>query len=69
MIRPLLHHPDALVPVLTARVGTADGIVVAMRKLALDGIRIPAAHLVEQRRSQRPKAVAGHLVLREAHAP
>lgn len=41
MVGPVLHHPDALVPIFAARVGAAHGVVVAMGKLPLDCVGMP----------------------------
>lgn len=41
MVRPVLHHADTLVPIFSPRVSTAHGVVVAVGKLALDGVGMP----------------------------
>jgi hypothetical protein len=54
--------------VLCEVVGCADRVALCMCKLALDDLMVPAL-FVQQRRRHAPKAVAGHLIFRLAHAP
>jgi hypothetical protein len=68
IIRPSLHHFASLRKVLCEVVGCADRVALCMCKLALDDLMVPAL-FVQQRRRHAPKAVAGHLIFRLAHAP
>lgn len=50
IIGPNLHHLNALIPELRGmHIRPADVVLFHVRELPLDGIRIPATHLVEQR--------------------
>ena len=64
--RPPGHHPNALIPKVGAGIGTADTVVIDMGQLAFDGVGVPEAALVKDRRSGRTKAVCGHFLLLEA---
>src|SRR5208337_157311 len=65
-VRPPRHHPDSLVPEVSASVGAADAVGVDMRQLTLDRIRVPKAAFVQNGRGGRTEAVRRHLVLFEA---
>ena len=67
IVRPTLHHPDPLIPVLAARVGAADVIGLGMAKLALDCVGIPAALFVQQCAGHGAEAVRGHRGAIEPH--
>ncbi len=41
MIRPPLHHPYPLIPMLATGVGAAHIVALDMGKLAFDGVRVP----------------------------
>jgi len=66
IVRPVLHHFNALVPIFAARISPSDLIGIHVSKLALDRVGIPLPHSVEQRGNHRPEAVRGHLVGRVA---
>ena len=69
VIRPMLHHSNPLIPVLASRVGPANGIRLRVGKLALNCVRVPSAHFVQQSGRHRAEAMCGHLILFVAHPP
>lgn len=69
MLGPVAHHAHTFFPILSACVGAAHGIVVAMRKLTLDCVGMPKAHFVEQGRRHGPEAMPGHLMLGISQSP
>lgn len=48
MIRPPLHHLDALLPMLAPQIGTAHVVVFHMSQLSFDRVRMPFSAFVEQ---------------------
>src|SRR3546814_11783609 len=49
IVGPMLHHADALIPIFASRVDTAGRLGIEMGELPLDRLRVPHAHLVEER--------------------
>src|SRR3546814_5282230 len=49
IVGPMLHHFDALVPVTPSSICASNVIAFNMRKLALDGVRVPFSHFIEKR--------------------
>src|SRR3546814_7738641 len=58
----MLHHADALIPIFASRVDTAGRICIEMGELPLDRIRVPHAHLVEERGCCRSETMRRHLL-------
>ena len=48
IIRPPLHHLDALLPMLAPQIGTAHVVVFHMSQLSFDRVRMPFSAFVEQ---------------------
>ena len=69
VIRPVPHHPDALIPMSAARIGSSDIIGFDMGQLALDGVRMPLAHFVQKRAGGGPEPMGRHLVFPETQPP
>src|SRR3546814_4252959 len=64
----MLHHADALIPIFASRVDTAGRIGIEMGELPLDRIRVPHAHLVEERGCCRSEPMRRHLLAAIAEA-
>src|SRR3546814_19033800 len=64
----MLHHADALIPIFASRVDTAGRIGIEMGELPLDRIRVPHAHLVEERGCCRSEPMRRHLLAAIADA-
>lgn len=62
IVRPPLHHLHALVPIFTSGISPPHLVGVDMRELSFDCVRVPFAHLVEERSGHRPETMRGHLV-------
>ncbi len=69
IITPPLGHLDALIPVVSAIVDTANSVAVSVRERPFDGIGVPEPALVEHGRCGRAQPVRRHFVLGEAHTP
>src|SRR5487761_1457140 len=69
VVSPPLHHRHAFVPMLATGIGRADAIAFDMGKLALDGVWMPLAGLIQEARCRRAKAVAGRLGLGISQPP
>lgn len=66
IVRPIPHHPDTLVPMGAARIGSSNIIGFDMGQLARDGVRMPLAHFVQKRAGCGPEPMGRHLVFPEA---
>src|SRR3546814_20017214 len=55
IVGPMLHHFDALVPVTPSSICASNVIAFNMRKLALDGVRVPFSHFIEKSAGRCPK--------------
>src|SRR3546814_409921 len=63
IVGPMLHHFDALVPVTPSSICASNVIAFNMRKLALDGVRVPFSHFIEKRAGRCPKPMGGNFRL------
>jgi hypothetical protein len=63
MICPPRHHPNALVPKIAAKIGSADVIVFDVSELTLDSISVPFTAFVGQRAECRAETVRRVFVL------
>src|SRR3546814_14770552 len=58
----MLHHADALIPIFASRVDTAGRLGIEMGELPPERIRVPHAHLVEERCRCRSEPMRRHLL-------
>src|SRR3546814_8528282 len=61
IIRPELHHANALAPMLAPKIGAPNIIALHMRELTLNCIGLPFPAFIEQAAGHRPEPVAGPL--------